>query len=320
MKWVGILLLAIAAVLLLITAACFLMVFYVPKKQKKSKREFDIPPGKIYEPYREQMVTWMKETRALPHTEMSIQSFDGLTLRGNYYEYAPGAPIELMFHGYRGTAERDLCGGVQRCFSLGRSVLLVDQRASGNSEGHIISFGVNESRDCLVWVEHLVARFGPDVKIILTGISMGAATVMAAAGQPLPPNVIGVLADCGYTSPRAIIKKVIRQLKLPADLLYPFVRLSARLFGGFDLEERSPIEAMPHCRIPIIFVHGEDDDYVPCEMSHSNFTACAAPKALFTVPGAGHGLAYLMDREGYMQTLTAFSLRYDLPVATPTTE
>ena len=248
----------------------------------------------------------MKEVRALPHEDVSITSFDGLTLRGKYYEYAPGAPIELMFHGYRGSAERDLCGGVQRCFALGRNILLVDQRASEGSEGTVISFGVNESKDCHSWVDFMLRRFGPDVKIILTGISMGAATVTMAAGKPLPPNVVGVLADCGYSSAKAIIQKVVAQMGLPAKAAYPLVKLAARLYGHFDLEENPPVEALKNCRLPVIFFHGEADDYVPCYMSRENYEACAGPRKLVTIPGAGHGLSYLVAPEYYLQQLQAF--------------
>lgn len=308
-----------------ISYICFRMAFYVPRKKLHKdtipgqnnpvintavSEEFSIPEGEIYEPYREQMVAWMKETRALPHETMSIHSFDGLTLYGKYYECIPGAPIELMFHGYRGSAERDLSGGVQRCFALGRNVLLVDQRTSGKSQGNVITFGINESKDCLAWIDCLIKRFGPDVKIILTGISMGASTVMIAAGQPLPTNVMGILADCGYTSAKDIIKKTIREMKLPPNLLYPIVKLGAKIYGHFDLEETSPIEAMKNCQRPIIFIHGEADDFVPCEMSLRNFEACTAPKTILTVPGAGHGLGYLVDTEGYFKTVREFAAQY----------
>lgn len=303
-------LLIIAAVILaavpLIAYVCFRMAFYAPRKNDIPTEEYPIPPGKIYEPYRDKMVGWMKEVRALPCEEMTITSFDGLTLRGKYYEYAPGAIVELMFHGYRGSAERDLCGGVQRCFALGHSALIVDQRCSGKSGGDVITFGINESRDCLDWMRFAINRFGPDVKIILTGISMGAATVLIAAGEELPENVIGVLADCGYTSAKDIIKKVIHQMKLPAELAYPFVKLGAKLFGHFALEEVSPIEAMKQCKVPVIFFHGEDDDYVPCQMSRRNYVACIARKKLMTVPGAGHGLSYLFAPEEYRAAMRAF--------------
>lgn len=291
---------------LLLTYFCFYLTFYVPRRKKKDTEEYSLPPGKIYEPYRDKMISWMKEVRSMSCEDVSIQSFDGLTLRGKYYETCPGAPIELMFPGYRGDAERDLCSGVQRCFALGRNALIVDQRAGGASDGHIITFGIKEHRDCLSWIDFVIEHYGKDVKIILTGISMGAATVIMAAGKPLPKNIIGVLADCGYTSPKNIIKKVIHQIKLPANLLYPFVKLAAKLFGGFNLEEFSPIEAIKKCSVPIILFHGEADDYVPCEMSQSNYDACFGTKRLVTVPNAGHGLSYLVAPENYLSALKEF--------------
>ena len=298
--------LGLCALLALLTSyICFRMAFYVPKRKPKGD-EIEIPEGEIYEVFREKMENWVRSVRAMPHEDMEIQSFDGLTLRGKYYEFAPGAPIELMFHGYRGSAERDLCGGVDRCFKLGRSALIVDQRCSGGSDGKVITFGIKEHRDCLSWVDFMLRRFGPDVKIILTGISMGASTVLMAADKPLPPNVIGILADCGYSSPRDIIKKVIRQIGLPADLLYPFVKLGARIYGGFNLEELNPVDAVKKCKVPVIFYHGEDDDYVPWEMSKINFDACASRKRLVIVPGAGHGLAYPVAPQEYLREAREF--------------
>ncbi len=309
MKYVLILLIAVivvALLLLLVAYMCFRMAFYVDRKEKQDKEEYSIPEGKIYEPYREQMVQWMKECRALPQEEIKISSFDGLTLYGKYFEYDPAAPMELMFHGYRGSAERDLCGGVQRCFALGRNVLIVDQRTSEKSEGNVISFGVNESRDCMSWLDYIVARW-PERKVILTGISMGASTVMMAAEKDLPQNVAYVLADCGYTSAKAIIKIVILKMKLPEHLAYPFVKLAAKLFGHFELEETSAVSAMTKCKVPVIFFHGEDDDFVPCEMSVENYNACVTKKKLVTIPGAGHGLCYMLDPEGYLKELAEFS-------------
>ena len=317
MKILGILVIvicAVAALFFLAAFICFYITFYSSKKQKTVSEEYPLPPGKVYEPYHGIMLEWMKQVRTYPYEEMSITSFDGLILRGKYYECKPGAPIELMFHGYRGTSERDLCGGVQRAFALGRNVLLVDQRASTSSGGHVISFGINESRDCHTWIEHIIGRFGSDVKIILTGISMGASTVLIAAGSTLPENVVGVLADCGYSTARDIIRQVIRKLGLPADLLYPLVRFSAKLFGHFDLEETSPLEAIKNCRIPVIFFHGKADDFVPWEMSQVNYDACPTRKKLVLVPGAGHGLSFPADQEGYLSDLREFFPENELSV------
>ena len=305
--WIPLAIVALAAAAVLIGSyICFRMAFYVPEKNKKPKGEFDIPQGRIYEPYRDQIVDWIKQTRALPCEPMTITSVDGLQLQGTYYEYAPGAVTEIMFHGYRGSSERDMGGGVQRCFKLGHNALIVDQRSSGRSQGNVITFGVNESRDCLAWMNHAIERFGPDCRLMLTGISMGAATVMIAAGEDLPENVIGVLADCGYSSARDIIKTVIRQMKLPANLLYPFVKLGARLYGRFDLEKYSPVEALKTCKVPVLLFHGEDDAFVPCDMSRENFAACASRKKLVTVPGAGHGLCIIFDPEGYRSAMKDF--------------
>ena len=299
-------LLSLATAVLLIAFICFYVAFFVPKHASVAPDDYTIPEGEIYEVFREQMVAWMKEVRAMPHEDFFITAFDGLRLHGRFYEYAPAAPIELMFHGYRGNGDRDLCGGVQRCFSLGRSCLLVDQRGAGASDGHVITFGIKEHRDCLRWIDFMVNHFGADVKIILTGISMGASTVLMAAGSPLPPQVKGVLSDCGFSSARAIIRKVIRQLKLPPFIVYPFIRLGARVFGGFDLEELSAAEAVKNATVPVIFFHGEDDAFVPAQMSRENFDACASRKMLVTTPGAGHGLCYPVDPDGYLTALRDF--------------
>ena len=297
----------LAVAVLVIARICYMRVFYSPPRRPLGEDEYPTPRGEIYDKYRPQMVEWIKQLRVMEHLDVSVTSFDGLCLRGKFFEHSKGAPIELMFHGYRGTAEADLAGGVYRAFAQGRSALIVDHRGAGSSDGHVITFGVNESRDCHAWVKFVIESIDANAKIILTGISMGAATVLTATGEELPPNVVGVIADCGYSSPRAIIKKVIRDMHLPADLLYPFVRLGARLYGRFDPDARSPIAAMPRCRVPVIFFHGDTDDFVPAYMSEENYAACAAKdKRLVITEGAGHGLCLPMDPQAYLVQLAGF--------------
>lgn len=290
----------------LVTLYCFFKVFYSPKRTLPGSDEYPIPEGDIYEVHREQITEWTKEIRAANYERFYIESFDGLTLSGKYFEYAPGAPLEILFHGYRGNSERDLCGGVARCFALGRSALIVDHRAAGESEGHVITFGINERHDCLSWINFAVSHFGNDVKIIITGVSMGAATVMLAAAEDLPSNVVCALADCGYTSAEEIIKKIVAEMKLPPKLIYPFITLAARIFGRFDLNETSPMEAMKNAKIPVIFIHGDADDFVPCDMSKRLYEACVTQKKFVTIPGAGHGLAFPIDQTGYVEALRQF--------------
>ncbi|MBQ2735470.1 MAG: alpha/beta hydrolase [Clostridia bacterium] len=298
----------VIAVLVLGTAlVCFLIVFYSPKRKQPREDEYPTPEGAVYDEYREQMEEWIKAIRTMEHTEVSVTSYDGLRLCGAYYEHKKGAPIEILFHGYRGTGERDLNGGVFRCFALGRNALIVDHRAAGKSAGHVITFGIKESRDALTWVDFVLKYIDKDAKIILTGISMGASTVMMAASMPLPHNVVGILADCGYTSTKAIIQKVSADMKLPAKLVYPFIKLGARLFGGFDSDAASPIESMKHCHLPVIFFHGDADDFVPASMSEENFAVCTAEhKRLVLIRGAGHGLAFPVDQDVYLNELRSF--------------
>ena len=302
-----ILVILIALIALVIGAAyiCFRIAFYAPR-EVAAPDIIETPEGEIYDAFREIMVKWILDARAMNPQEFSIVSYDGLKLCAKFYEYAPGAPIELMFHGYRGNAERDLSGGVQRCHKLGRSAFIVDQRCSGGSEGNVITFGIREHLDCLKWVDFMIEHFGPDVKIILTGISMGASTVLMAAGKELPENVVGVLADCGFNSAKSIMCEVIQGMGLPPFLCYPFVKLGAKLFGHFDLDSYSAEEAMRTCKVPVIFFHGDADDFVPAWMSQTNYDACTSRKELVLIPDAGHGLSYPVNPELYLSSLVYF--------------
>ena len=270
MEWYHWLLIALGVLLLIglaIAFYCYLRVFYSPKRKPYGENEFPLPDGEEYLGYREAMIDWIRKARALPHENFSIRSHDGLTLCGKYYECKKGAPVELLFHGYRGDGERDVSAGIERCFALERNVVIVDQRGSGTSDGHTLTFGVLERFDCLKWINFLIERFGENVEILISGVSMGAATVLMAAGEPLPKQVKCVLADCGFSSAKEMIKKVITEMNLPANLLYPFVRLGGKLFGGFDVDETTPMQALARCQIPVIFLHGDQDRYVPYEMS-----------------------------------------------------
>jgi len=297
--------LPLATLTALIAYVCYRLTFYSDRKREINAR-YPMPKGDCYRPYYDTMRKWMIQTEEMPCEKVSVTAFDGITLRGRYYECAPGGPVELMFPGYRGLAKRDMCGGVQRCAALGHNALIVDQRGNGESDGNVITFGNFETRDCRSWIDYVIDRFGGDVKIILCGISMGASTVLITAGGELPGNVIGVLADCGFTSAKEIIHKVMSDMKLPKYLLYPFIRLGARLYGGFSLEQHSAVEAVKTCRVPVIFFHGTGDDFVPWEMSQTNYENCASEKKLVLIPGAGHGICCMVDTPTYMNELKAF--------------
>lgn len=258
----------------------------------------------------DRMMELAEELVNAPFERVTITSHDGLTLVGRYYRNVPDeSRLEILFHGWRSIPARDGCGGAEIARRLGFNQLIVDQRAHGESEGKALTFGIKERYDCLDWVNYAVGRFGSDVKILLGGVSMGAATVLMAAELPLPENVVGITGDCGYASPEAIIRKVCRDMGIPDRLGYPIVNLSARLFCGVSLKDASATESVRRARVPIMLMHGEEDDFVPYPMALELYEACNAPrKKLLSIPRAGHGLSYFYDNETYCRELGAFKL------------
>jgi fermentation-respiration switch protein FrsA (DUF1100 family) len=237
---------------------------------------------------------------------VELTARDGTALVGHWYENPNAKRVVVAMHGWRSCWDQDFGFIAPFLHRAGCSVLYAEQRGQNASGGEHMTFGLLERQDCLDWANWVAAHTVPNLPVYLVGISMGATTVLMAAGTELPKNVIGVLADCGYTTGRDIIELVIGTMKLPPKLSYPFVRLAARVYGHFDLEAADALRAMKNCKVPVIFYHGESDDFVPCYMSRQNYEACTCRKRLVTVPGAGHGLCYLVDPEGYLQAAREF--------------
>ena len=245
-----------------------------------------------------------------PCEEVSIKSEDGLTLYGRYYHVKNNGPLEIMCHGYKGNAIRDFCGNYKIAKESGRNVILIDERCHRKSEGHTITFGIKECRDVLSWVRYANERFG-NPSIILSGVSMGAATVLMASGLDLPENVKAVIADCTFDAPSNIIKKVgATDMGLPVKLVYPLIKMGGKLYGKFNLEENSPVEAVKKSRVPILLIHGDDDRFVPYDMS-VKIHAAAPDKILFhTIHGAGHAINYVTAPEEYTKVVKEFTEKY----------
>ena len=296
---------------------CYRTCFY--SANKKQRNPYGYLQGAQYQAVKDQIYACTKRMEEVPFEPVTVQSVDGLTLSGRYYHFMDGAPVKIIFHGYRSMVLRDCAGGFGLARKLGFNVLAVHQRAHGDSQGHTITFGIMERHDCLSWIAYINHRFGAHTPIILSGLSMGAATVVMATSLPLPANVVCVLADCPYSSPREIIRKVCRDQHFPVAISYPFIRLSAKLFGKFNLEACSAVEAAAHSPIPILLYHGEEDYFVPCQMSRRIHAASTGNTRLVTFPGAGHGLSYMVDPQRYEKATLSFlqeisALRNYLPV------
>ena len=243
-----------------------------------------------------------------PFEEVHLTAQDGTDLFGRYYHHRDGAPVVLIFHGYTGYAQRDGLGGYTLCRKLGYNVLLPDQRAHGHSGGHTITMGAKEQYDAQGWANWAAERFGLDTPLFLMGVSMGAATVMLASGLPLPSSVKGIVADCGYTSAEEITRKCLPEYlpHTPVRLAYAVGRLGARLYGNFEPNAIDCTAAVSRAAVPILFIHGDEDGFVPCEMSRKNYDACASRKQLLTIPGAAHAVCYYRDTPLYTRVATKF--------------
>ena len=289
-----------------ISYICYYKTFHESPKKEKRKNKVMKNASLVFVQHMDTITDWKQNVLSLPYKDVSITSNDGLKLVGRYYENKKGAPIEILFHGYRGSALRGMTGHLLRAFKAGRNVLAVDQRASGESEGSTITFGVKESLDCKLWTEFAVKEIDKDAKIVITGVSMGAATVLTASSLELPENVVAAVADCGYTSAKEIIMQTMKDMHLSPKFFYPFAVIGGKLFGNFDIEERSPFDSMKNARIPILFIHGKLDDFVPYEMGQRNYEACSTQKNFITFERAGHASSYLLNSERYYNELEAF--------------
>lgn len=281
------------------------------EKYPEDDMEQQMPKGPAYEVFRETIERGIRNVvEAKEYELVDITSVDGLKLYGRYYHRKDSAPLVIFFHGYKGNIYRDGNGIYSYSKKNGFNLLLVNQRSQGMSEGKTITFGIMERLDCKAWVEYAVNRFGQEVKIGLFGLSMGAATVMMAADAGLPENVKGILADCGFSSPKEILCAVMDSLKLPSKLVYPLAKLGAKWFGHFDLEEASAIESMKNCKIPVLFVHNEGDDFVPYWMSEKCFETCSSgEKKFLRVKGVGHGLSWCLEPEKYKEAMDVFFVK-----------
>ena len=136
---------------LLVCVYAYRVAFYVSPRLKKQKPS--VPQGAQYQGERERMLALIRELEEIPYEPVTIRARDGMVLAGRYYHVRDGAPLQIQFHGYRGGAVRDFCGGNKLARESGQNTLLVDQRAHGNSGGSTITFGIRERWDCLSWAE-----------------------------------------------------------------------------------------------------------------------------------------------------------------------
>lgn len=300
----------ISGIAVLTGAASFSVFQYAICRKKKQP---DVRRKKKWKPYLDFVLEEQKWVKRHHGRKQEIISGDGLKLRAMYIPRKNAKGIIICMHGYHSEVDIEFVPEVRFLWNLGYDILLPWQRSHGQSEGRYITYGVKERYDCRQWIryanEHLGAK---DKNVFLCGISMGCATVLMAAGLKLPENVRGIIADCGFTSPWEIIRHVVKtKYHLPPYPLLFFLDVICRIAAGFSLKDASVQEAMRKNTIPVLFIHGDEDRYVPVWMTYSNYEACAAEKELYIVHGAAHALAFSYDRKEGSRRIRNFIQRYE---------
>lgn len=249
-----------------------------------------------------------------PHEDVWQTSFDGLKLHATYFpaeEEQGKRKLVICFHGYTSQGMSDFIGLSDYYQKRGFAMLLPDARAHGESGGEYIGFGCLDRKDALGWIKWAVNELGEETEILLHGTSMGAATLLMLSGLPLPEQVKGIVSDCGFTSPKEVFTHVLHAMyHLPAFPVIPGADLVNRRLAGYGMDECNAKREVEKATVPILFIHGEADTFVPCSMCDEIYEHCASPKSRLLVAGAAHAESYYKDMENYEKALTEFIGQY----------
>ena len=240
---------------------------------------------------------YIDEFEKLDLKELTVRSFDNLTLYGYLLEGDP-KEVVICVHGYKSSMQEDFADRIEIYRKRGSTILLLNDRAHGKSEGTYLGFSEHDRRDVAKWVD-LINEMYDDPKIYLHGVSMGGATVIHCANMKLK-NVCGIIDDCGFDSIIGISKHLMNDIyHMP---YFPFGYLAwfwSVIITGISFNTSIGEDCVKDTDIPILFIHGREDNYVPCEMSEKMYEACVSPKELHLIDGCGHAAAYMMAKEEY---------------------
>lgn len=293
----------------------FASLYFYDLAIKRSKKEFLRDNEDLKQPTSQPQpgeISGAKWLEGQDYQTWEITSFDGLRLVGYFLPAAKTtSKTAILAHGY--TSQGKHMASFARFFyeRLGYNVLMPDARGHGQSEGDYIGFGWHERKDYLLWIEEVLKKMGEDAQIVLHGISMGGATVLMVSGEELPKQVKVIVEDCGYTS---VYDQLAYQLKrmynLPAFPIVPLTSLVTKLKAGYAFFEASALKQVRKAKLPILFIHGSEDLFVPTEMCYQLYEACPTEKELLIVEGAGHGTAFNTDQQGYEDRVAEFVGRF----------
>ncbi len=248
-----------------------------------------------------------KPFRELPFESADIISFDGLRLHADFLRGEPGTKVTMIFcHGYKSEAAFDFAAMYDFYRSLGYNLVYLNMRAHGKSGGKYIGFGVLDRFDVQSWAKK-VAELFPDTSIFLHGMSMGAASILQSADLELDPAVCGIIADCGFSSTNEVFRNLVGGLyHLPATPFVDIFEAVNRMTAGYGFTDADSVRSMEKSRLPLAYICGDCDRYVPLDMAMRIYNACVQDKVLLIAEGAGHAASFMTENEKYRNLITEF--------------
>lgn len=256
-------------------------------------------------------IPYFQTFRELPFETVEILSKDGLRLRADLLRGGGNGSVTVIFcHGYKSEPAWDFAAMYDFYHSLGCNLMYLHMRAHGKSEGKYIGFGALDRQDIVLWTEKAAELF-PDSSLFLHGMSMGAAAILQSAELELNENVCGIIADCGFSCVDEVFRNLVGKVyHLPATPFVNIFELINLITAGYGFRDGDSVRSMQRSKLPLLYICGDSDVYVPADMAMRIFDACRAEKELLLVPGAGHAASYMLAKEKYQELVTGFITKH----------
>lgn len=284
------------------------------------RRKVDFPANERnpWKKYWEEYQSNVQYIHSLQKQDCWITSIDGLKLHASFIPSSQAKRMIVCAHGYKGNGEDDFSKGV-KAFHEDSSLLIIDERACGQSEGDIITFGALEKKDVIAWTEWLNENKNEEhLPIYLYGVSLGSATVCMSSDHHFPKEVKGIIADCGYASFEDIANQLAKSwFHIPGFPIIPFLNFFCKVKGHFDMKEADATKALSHSTLPVLFIHGTADTFVIPENTKKNYEACTSEKDVLYINEAPHAISIYVDSETYINKVKEFMKKHDAHVAKP---
>ena len=293
-------------VLFIYILICFIMFIFICYSNKvKAFKIIDRSIEDLLLPYKNIYYEALKWIKTHKYNNVSIKAYDGVKLTGIYFNNPKEKANLILAHGYRSKKERDLYASVHEYYNMGFSILLVDMRGCA-SGGKYITFGYKESKDLSKWVDYIYKK-NPKSPIVLGGISLGATATLLTNN----PHVKCMIEDSAFVSAYDEIKYCIKYyFHLPSIIFMPLISLFCKFLAGFSLKKTNTLDNLANLNIPILFIHGSKDDFVPVINCNINYDNYKGKKEILIIDGAMHGMGYLIDRDKYISTIKKFTNKY----------